>query len=427
MNVKLKTKTKIKCKFLCNRIVCGILFSVVFSFFLMILNYYWTNKQIAESSEIELITNLRTCIYKWLPKRQVEFNDVLFIDVSNDLELIDVFDKYEDKIGNIAIIDRKKITQLISLLKDNDIIYLGIEFDSMYRSKNDSILNKEISKKKNLILPYILTQGEIRKPFITSSKIGMSAYWSSIKSNRFLKYEFISNDTIKSVALLIHEILTGKTIKKKGLFYYSDGNICINNTVTNIKIRPSDLISKNGVTKYKKLGYDILDFNRDKESLSKNINDRIIMIGDFESFDLHSTIYGNIPGTLINYNAYLTLKENKHIIPTSLIWLIFFFYSVISLIVFLGYDKVLYRKFFKLLLKNKMIKNVHSFITKHYLRNIVVKFTEKIITLTFAFSFFSILIMVIYNIYISILLSSSIFVSLILIRDVLFKKLNFDT
>ena len=71
------------------------------------------------------------------------------------------------------------------------------------------------------------------------------------------------------------------------------------------------------------------DFNR------TFIENRIIVIGDFQSdADMHTTVFGEMPGPLLLLNTYLALKFGDNIIPNALFPILFITFFLLSLIVF---------------------------------------------------------------------------------------------
>jgi CHASE2 domain-containing sensor protein len=66
-------------------------------------------------------------------------------------------------------------------------------------------------------------------------------------------------------------------------------------------------------------------------NLEALFKDKIILIGSFTEDDIHSTIAGDMPGVMINYNAYYALSQGRHylnIIAFFILFLVFFITTV---------------------------------------------------------------------------------------------------
>ena len=114
------------------------------------------------------------------------------------------------------------------------------------------------------------------------------------------------------------EDLDHGSIIKKGIFYFSNNKLCFNSLILNFPVRKITKYTTDLENNYYELGTDILN-ERSDEEIQKMVQNKIILIGDFVDRDIHATSFGDIPGVLINYNAYLALKSEGHIIPVSLL------------------------------------------------------------------------------------------------------------
>lgn len=321
------------------------MFTVVFLVgFLSILTYYYFNNPISDITVNKYATKLNIDIDKWIKDYktpQGELNKILLINVANDKELVPVSERGMPK-GEIAITDRMKLAQFLLKLNNNHkYVICDILFNKEYESPNDSLLKSAFDNTKRIILPAPLFNDKIIKPAF-NIKYGASSYKASIESNRFMKYTYTEDNSLKSIPLKMYNELYEKDIIKKNGVYYSNGKLCMNSILLNYKIRPlqkySDSLNNLQILE---LGVDVINGGQNDLQFQKLIKDKIILIGDFEDSDQHRTIYGKMPGVLINYNAFLALRDGDHIIPLSLIFILILFYLIFSLIMVYGWDKLL--------------------------------------------------------------------------------------
>ncbi|OQY30353.1 MAG: hypothetical protein B6244_00395 [Candidatus Cloacimonetes bacterium 4572_55] len=92
--------------------------------------------------------------------------------------------------------------------------------------------------------------------------------------------------------------------------------------------------------------------------------DKIIVIGDFDVRDKHESIFGDMAGSLVILNTYLSLVRGANILSGAFLTFLFFGYFVISLLIFLSADLADMRfigKFAKEKMGNLMLNVMENF------------------------------------------------------------------
>lgn len=300
------------------------------------------NAPISDNAFNRLSTKINIYYNDWFESNKTpenELKNVLLVNISNDKELVMVKERLLPK-GEIAITDRAKLAQFLLKLQNNHkYVFCDIIFDEKYKSPNDSLLQLAFNKTQRIIIP-APTLNDSTTPPLFDVKSGTSHYKTSLESNRFMKYTFSESNFQKSVPLTMYNDIYEKDIVKRRFGYFSDDKLCLNSIVLNYKIR---LVKKyNEETnnlQILELGADVLDGGQDEGQFEQLVKDKIILIGDFEDRDQHRTIYGEMPGVLISYNAFLALRDNDHIFPLSLLLVLICVYLIFSTAMFFGWDK----------------------------------------------------------------------------------------
>lgn len=322
--------------------LCNTLLLTIFSYFL--------NNQPLFTGE-DLLFHTFTGFVKakfGLEKKQVD-DDVLFINIGYDNQLID---KYNDtgvnnepldesdelrqkKVGNTTIVDRSKLLKLLKLLEKCDYKYICLDvlFEKGYEDKeNDSLLYAQIKKMRDIVIPY----DDIKQLADSSliNKAGYSEHLTTIVSTNYIRYP-LTKDCCPSISAFPYYELTENRIEKYGPFYTCAGRLCYNSIFLHFPIDPSADTEKfqrysNGNQNYFHLGSEMLN---DTAQLFLRANG-YIFVGDFvNSVDLHDTYAGKKPGVYINYCAFKALMEGEHFYK----WWLAFFLGIIYFLIFLSF------------------------------------------------------------------------------------------
>lgn len=264
-------------------------------------------------------------------------DSVLLIDVHYDKQLVMERDVYGQELGLVAVTDRAKLYQLLSYLKHEDnykYIMLDVVFCIEDRQPEDSLLYRLISSMKRITVPMPLGTGIADNMLLDSGKVGMAQYGTTIWENDFVKYPYYTNGQ-KSMPLIMYEELNkGTKIKSLGLFHREGGKLIRNSVIQMLDFRATTIDEvMNGALPVNvpyDMGVGILGINPDGSRQDAYVDnagwakDKYILIGDFEG-DIHTTYRGEIPGTVINFNAFLSLMNGQHIVSYTFLVLILLF------------------------------------------------------------------------------------------------------
>lgn len=306
--------------------------SLIHAFFLMILSYFLLNWYFVHWDEGELLQFgpiLKKLVFNIEEKPPAK--ELMFINVSNDNQLVDFFDG--EIFGNEAITDRSKLATFLNMLSETNnhkAVFLDIRFD--LPSEHDELLQEAIDKTEGLIVSNHLTEG-VPNPMVINATYGISDY--PVVGGSFFKFQYIYQDTIKTVPLLMDEMINNKSYRM-GKYFLREGNKSYFNTfLSDLLVRPYDLFDREDKYWYADLGNLTA---LDSDYLREITNDRIIILGDFTKYDTHETLLGTMPGPLILVNAYYTLSRGLNRLNWYSLAYIFVCYFVISLIIFIPGD-----------------------------------------------------------------------------------------
>lgn len=311
-------------------------------------------------------------------------NDFLFINTSYDNMLIDKTDDDGFTVGNQVITDRQLLAKLFSMINTSGSCkYVLCDIFFADKSPYDSALYTQLKTLKNVIVPFHLKPDGTPEYPLFKVNIGLTDY--NIIDGGFLKYSLTRQDTLKSIPLKMYEDMTGSYFTNVFPFSYMNGDLSFNNIIIDFKIRYYDLLEEKnpGHYPYVNLG----EFLSLPDSMIANsLKNRIILIGNLKTSDMHSTPIGTMPGTLILLNTYLTLDSKENLIKPYMIFILLLSYFLISLDVFSSKD-LSERKFTRIISSNK-----------------TGKFFIKIFTYIFYLGVTSLIIYFLYNIHINILI-----------------------
>jgi hypothetical protein len=259
--------------------------------------------------------------------------DILAINVSYDKQLVEVFDEFDLPLGVVDITDRSKLYNLLSAIDSvggYKYIMCDILLSEEYRTPADSSLFRLISD-----MPRISIAGGhdlLQIPEQIRHKAYLSGYSTTIEDSDFVKYPLMTHGQ-ESLPLHMWKSLTNEDVKGSVFGCVSDGRLCRKSIFLNFPVRISELYAIPEQKAWLNLGTDILQVSQMLD-LEKMFENKIILIGSFTEDDIHSTIAGDMPGIMINYNAYHALTAGDHKVNIfALIILYLIFYIVTFMIV----------------------------------------------------------------------------------------------
>ncbi|OJJ22182.1 hypothetical protein BKI52_09085 [marine bacterium AO1-C] len=287
--------------------------------------------------------------------------DFLFVDVSRDKQLVDLLDNDGIPVGNLAITDRERLTELLNIFAqkpaNQQMVLCDLMFDQ--KSPSDSALEAAMNKLPNLLLSYVFDgdKDSLKLPPFKKIKKGLANY--ETYNNTFLKFKLFYKDTLPTVPVKMYEMLHQKKPHLGWAFNSLNHRIMLNHFVPNLRIRNYDLFDIDPKKRYNWIGLgELLMFPEDVHKICK---DRIIVIGSFQSEDKHNTIYGDMAGPLILVNTYLALKNGDNVITIG--WVIWLCVGFLGLSFFLFWQIDFSKRKIQRLANRGQLKYVLRFLT----------------------------------------------------------------
>lgn len=303
--------------------------------------YEYTKKYI--SAKLESYTAGKWHLYD----KDLSWNDsITLINTSFDQTLVDYYGERDFPQGKIPITDRRDLYDFLKIanqFKEYKYIILDIALDDKGLLYDDSL---------SLLIPQMnnITVARSKKYGLMdalSSKAGWVDYYKMPYATGFTKYIYGTNEQ-QSLALRVYNERNNKNAITSilGIVYFDGLRLCQENSVLNYDIRflQRESISPTSQNKdifsYQNLRTDFCDSTIENSTNRINktekvrgcIKNKIVVIGDFFDNDIHDTYVGEIPGALINLNAYLALQNGNHLIDPYHVILLFFFYFILYVI-----------------------------------------------------------------------------------------------
>ena len=291
----------------------------------MIVIYQTTNFRIpisAEKTNLQLFERIRSMLFG--PTEVVPMDSVVMIDVHYDKQMV------VERDGNLAngmvpVTSREKLLRLLTELNrrgDYRYILLDVFLEQSVSQPNDTTLYRLIEQ-----MPRIVIARSVDMPLADSclyKKAGIAQYGTAIWENDFVKYPFMTNG-IPSIPLKMYQELTGCDIHRHWCNLYTDHGLARNSVILTYEYVDDDMSWDLGSG----LLGDSIDGKPTKHELQElDTKDKYILIGDFED-DRHETFIGNLSGTVINFNAYLSLLRRHHLISFWFILSLFVIFTVL--------------------------------------------------------------------------------------------------
>ncbi len=314
------------------------LYACLLSILALGVSYVCTNLNVSVSGERDLLKwwNFVVIQLSGGPKNVIP-DDVLFINVSMDKELVDIKDDLDMPMGNAAITDRQKLASLLSLIKSTDYKYvlLDVFFEDGYNTETDSMLFHSIASMDRIVIP--CHHDGFLADSILVDKAAFADYTTTLKEDNITKYPLLDKGGInQSIPLVMYSDITGRTVTKRGLFYM-DGNALSRRVVfpkMEVVVDVPSRTDKAGIAimekPYLNMGADILDYRDLDEDWGSVFGGKVIVIGSFTDEDIHLTYAGDLPGCVINYNVFASLMDGRHKVPFLLILVYFLIFFAMS-------------------------------------------------------------------------------------------------
>lgn len=239
--------------------------------------------------------------------------------------------------GYTTISDRDRIARFLNRADSvgtYKMIVLDLVFYDSFHTFADSILAVTIERTPRVVCvktrdmngaePSTLIDGiDVRTAY--------NDYGFSFSQSGFTKYQYLQYGRESSLALaMFEESNTGASeVRKFGPFYFYKWRLFRNSPVLPLRanLRAYDMA---GDFKFSGCSIGKSYLEEDDENFALDIQDEIIIIGDFNN-DVHDTYVGSVPGSLLTCEAYEYLLQGRPIYPW---WMVLLMVSVYASILF---------------------------------------------------------------------------------------------
>ena len=336
--------------------------SIILSISILLLSYFMGNTSSPMAGEKAVLVKLNNWkAFLNLNKDSVP-DDVLLINVAFDKALTN-YSENGMPIGQFTITDRQKLLRFLTAARKADnykFIMMDVIFERGIETEYDSILFHTIASMQRIVIP--VHEDAPLQDSILYAKAANGDYSITHDETDFVRFQFMHDD-VPPMPLVMYKASTGKEIKRRGLFYTSDGHLCSNGLTLKLPIRISgaymdkkddDKNNRQRERSYIYMGADVLDLDS-IIPIAEQIAGKIIVIGDFNT-DVHRTYAGKQPGSVICLNAYYALLRGEHLISYPFTLFLFFVYVIISLLMLNG-------KTLDTFVSNPLLKVASSFFT----------------------------------------------------------------
>lgn len=270
-------------------------------------------------------------------------DSLLLIDVHHDRQFV------EDIVsgGREAVVNHHHLYRLLKELSEADdykYIMMDVFLDEGISQPSDTSLYHLIASMPRIVIP---NAPGIMADSCLLPKVGKAQYGTALWESDFVKYPYwTENET--SMPLMMYEEQTDKHVCRNGPFLSESGKLVRSSTILTYEVVEDERLMDNRYY----LDMMVSDSTDSPILFEPDMaRGKYVLIGDF-STDRHNTFLGDMSGTLINFNAYLSLVRGHHYLPMKLLlglYLLFvmlvfvtIYYSRFSrMVMWLGYPFVL--------------------------------------------------------------------------------------
>ncbi|MBS1736065.1 MAG: CHASE2 domain-containing protein [Bacteroidetes bacterium] len=288
--------------------------------------------------------------------------DFLFINTGKDLTLVNDTTEY----GNIAISNREKIYELLKLINSHKdmvrYVVLDIQFYFPYSVNTaiDTLMQQEISKNPQLLIPIIKGSDGIFKTPLYKAQYGFSGY--TTYGFGFNKFKIWDHSVINSIPVLLHKKLNNAQYQDRLLNTTCNGHLCFTAIWPSFYLTDKQVKENTSkLTQSYNLGELLILMEANPEEFATIFKNRIVIIGNFAD-DNHFTPVGVMSGPVLLANIYLSLLNMEHLVSylfLFILWISFSFLTYLS-----WYHKMPEIKFkFNFIFSPDLIKFISGYIS----------------------------------------------------------------
>ena len=261
----------------------------------------------------------------------------LFLNSGKDLALVSDTTDW----GNVAVTDRRvllDLMQTIDSMKDKPkYTVMDIEFYYPFTAdpKTDTLLGGLLAKTPNLLIP-VLSDGNdgYLKP-LYPLQTGYADYRTF--GPNYSKFRILDPGKEKSIPVIMDEQINGRKYEWHGWYGTCDGQLCLRSVwpgyaLTNDVVMGTE---KPELSKYYNAGELLLAIKSDPAGFREVFKNRILIVGNFGQ-DMHSTPVGQMPGSVLLANIYLSLLNRQQIVHSGFFLLLFLVFSSLSYLAWFG-------------------------------------------------------------------------------------------
>lgn len=255
-------------------------------------------------------------------------DSVLIVDVAFDQQLVPAVNSMGDTVGTTAITDRKKLVEFLTIAKragNYSKLMIDIRFEQGLHTPYDQQLVKLLLTMPRVYFPR--HRGESLFSPQLEARANYSDYGYTLFQTSFVKYEFTQKGEL-SMPLA----MTGYKASSLGLLHFVNNRLAYNSMMIPMMVNPNSVGNNADESWCINLGSDLL---AEPELASDMMRNRVVVVGNMHD-DIHQTYAGNLPGSLINLNAYMALERGLNLVDwrVCLLWAAIYF--VLSMLTIKG-------------------------------------------------------------------------------------------
>lgn len=314
--------------------------SALHALFMILFLFLWLRQDMSlalESTFLKWQAQIsNTKIVKSLYDRRYSADDAIFIDVSASREI--AFDS--GALKKEIITNRRTLdTILRSLHSQGEYKFILCDLYFDIRTGYDSILDSTIRKTKRIGFPLTppkeFTGNRLQN--LPGGVVRYSYIGNFYKlADEMVKFRLVDPDGEKSLPLVMAESIEKTKLTKTGAFLSFDNkpHLYLNNMIVDDHINNANLLQPNGASGIY-TPEDIIMMLRfqDAATLSDIFKNKIIVIGDMAT-DRHNTAYGEMAGSMILFNIFLSLANDENTITFWWIAYLFVMFTALSYFIF---------------------------------------------------------------------------------------------
>lgn len=270
-------------------------------------------------------------------------DSIALINVAYDKTLVDYDgrlystpgDNRRAPSGRIALTDRRKLLDFLKAAKvaDYKYIMLDVRFDDDIESDSVSLALFDLIGSMERIA-FAVHEGSDPVADAPLDKAAYGDYNITAFESNAVKYPIVHGER-PSMAAAMYSALDGGRISTFGPLTFDRGALCLRSLFLDYPVRVFDrAVESDGLMPadyyYMNLGVDLLADPDSVARIRDYVDGRIVVIGDFDN-DVHDTSIGQLAGSLINLNAYISLSQGRHKISWPYVVMLFAIYSLIAL------------------------------------------------------------------------------------------------